>query len=52
MIVIVNYGLGNLSSVQNMLRRAGAKVVVSDDAKEILNAKSYCFQGWVILVTG
>jgi glutamine amidotransferase len=45
MIVIVNYGLGNLSSVANMLRRAGAKVVVSDDAKEILNAKKLLLPG-------
>ncbi|MBI4366374.1 MAG: imidazole glycerol phosphate synthase subunit HisH [Deltaproteobacteria bacterium] len=31
MIAIVDYGLGNLRSIQNMLRRAGAPSVISSD---------------------
>ena len=37
MIVIVNYGLGNLGSIHNMLRRIGAKNIVISNEKEIIN---------------
>ena len=39
MMVIVDYGLGNLRSVHNMLRRAGVESVVSRDP-DVLRAAS------------
>jgi len=35
MIVIVDYGVGNLASVSNMLRKVGAQAKVSGEAQEI-----------------
>ena len=37
MIVIVNYGLGNLGSIQNMLKRIGAKNIVISNENEIID---------------
>jgi glutamine amidotransferase len=31
MIVIVDYGVGNLGSIINMLKKAGAKAIASSD---------------------
>ncbi len=45
MIVIVNYGVGNLSSVHNMLRKAGADVMVSDQPSDILAADKLLLPG-------
>ena len=45
MVVIVNYGVGNLSSVQNMLRKAGAQVTISSDPGEILAANKLLLPG-------
>jgi len=45
MIVIVNYGVGNLSSVHNMLRKAGADVMVSDKPADILAADKLLLPG-------
>ncbi|MBN8543776.1 MAG: imidazole glycerol phosphate synthase subunit HisH [Alphaproteobacteria bacterium] len=45
MIVIVNYGVGNLSSVHNMLRKAGADVMVSDKPSDILAADKLLLPG-------
>lgn len=45
MIVIVDYGVGNLSSVSNMLRKAGADVCVSKDPAEILAAEKLLLPG-------
>lgn len=45
MVVIVNYGVGNLSSVQNMLLKAGAKSSISCDPKEILAADKLLLPG-------
>ncbi|MEO8471017.1 MAG: imidazole glycerol phosphate synthase subunit HisH [Chryseolinea sp.] len=39
MIQIVNYGLGNLGSVQNMLRRINVDSVIVTDPKEIISDK-------------
>ena len=33
MITIINYGLGNLGSVQNMLKRIGAPCKITSDLK-------------------
>lgn len=45
MIVIVDYGVGNLSSVSNMLRKAGGEVCVSHDPAEILSADKLLLPG-------
>jgi glutamine amidotransferase len=45
MIVIVDYGVGNLSSVSNMLRKAGGDVAVSSDPGEILAADKLLLPG-------
>lgn len=45
MIVIVDYGVGNLSSVANMLRIAGGDVTVSRDPEVILSADKLLLPG-------
>jgi glutamine amidotransferase len=45
MIVIVDYGLGNLRSIQNMLRRAGAASVISADAGVLADAQRLILPG-------
>lgn len=45
MVVIVNYGVGNLSSVQNMLRKAGTQALISCDPQEILAADRLLLPG-------
>lgn len=45
MIVVVDYGVGNLASVSNMLRKAGADVCVSRDPAEIRAADKLLLPG-------
>lgn len=45
MIVIVDYGVGNLSSVRNMLRKAGAEVCISNDPSQIRRADKLLLPG-------
>lgn len=45
MIVVVDYGVGNLSSVSNMLRRAGGEVLVSRDPSDVLAADKLLLPG-------
>jgi imidazole glycerol-phosphate synthase subunit HisH len=45
MIVVVDYGVGNLASVANMLRKAGADVCVSRDPAVILTADKLLLPG-------
>ena len=45
MIVIIDYGMGNLGSILNMLKRVGASAKVSSDAKEIENAGKLILPG-------
>lgn len=45
MIVVVDYGVGNLSSVLNMLRKAGATAQISSDPAQILNADKLLLPG-------
>lgn len=45
MIVIVNYGLGNLHSVRKAIAFVGGDVVVSDDPQTILNAEKVVLPG-------
>jgi imidazole glycerol-phosphate synthase subunit HisH len=44
-ITIVNYGLGNLGSICNMLRKIGVKSVISSDVGEIAKAQKIILPG-------
>lgn len=44
-VTIVDYGMGNLGSIHNMLRRAGATSVISGDAAEIARATKLILPG-------
>ena len=43
MITVVDYGIGNLGSIRNMLKRVGAPVCVTADPDEIAAAKKILF---------
>jgi len=45
MIVIVDYGLGNLGSIYNMLHKIGAKAIVSSDRSTIEKADKLILPG-------
>jgi glutamine amidotransferase len=45
MIVIVDYGVGNLMSVNNMLRKAGAEVLITRDPAAVLDAGKLLLPG-------
>jgi glutamine amidotransferase len=45
MIVIVDYGLGNLNSIANMLKKVGAHAVISSDAGVIRSAEKLILPG-------
>ncbi|MCI0471980.1 MAG: imidazole glycerol phosphate synthase subunit HisH [Ignavibacteria bacterium] len=45
MITIVNYGLGNLGSIYNMLRRIGVKSVITSDPDNIKTAEKIILPG-------
>jgi len=45
MITIVNYGMGNLLSVQNMLKRIGAVCEITGDLEQISKAKKILLPG-------
>ena len=44
-IVIVDYGMGNIGSIQNMLKYLGADSIVTSDKKEIENADKLILPG-------
>ncbi|MGO9412280.1 MAG: imidazole glycerol phosphate synthase subunit HisH [Spirochaetia bacterium] len=44
-IVVLDYGAGNLSSVQNVLRRFGADCIVTSDPKDVERASTLIFPG-------
>ncbi|NWG08525.1 MAG: imidazole glycerol phosphate synthase subunit HisH [Chloroflexi bacterium] len=53
MIIIVDYGMGNLGSILNMLKKVGAPVVkISSDAKEIERAEKLILPGVGAFDTG
>jgi imidazole glycerol-phosphate synthase subunit HisH len=52
MITIVNYGLGNLGSIANMLRKAGDEAQVSSDLSEIERADKLVLPGVGAFDTG
>lgn len=45
MITIVNYGLGNLGSIFNMLKKLGVKSLISSDLDEIARAQKIILPG-------
>lgn len=45
MIVIVDYGMGNLGSIANMLKKVGAQVKISSDKEDILGADKLILPG-------
>lgn len=45
MVVIVDYGLGNLGSMANMLKRVGAQVMISSDPAVIARADKLILPG-------
>jgi len=45
MITIINYGLGNLGSVQNILKRIGVQSKITSDIKEIEAAEKILLPG-------
>ncbi len=45
MITIVDYGLGNLGSIQNMLKKIGAKSIISNNISEISDAEKIILPG-------
>lgn len=45
MIAIVNYGVGNLTSVLNMFKRIGAEAIITGDAEEIKRAERILLPG-------
>jgi len=45
MLVIVNYGVGNLASIFNMLKKIGVQSVISSDADEIMQADKIILPG-------
>lgn len=45
-ILILNYGIGNLTSVRNMLKKAGAKdVLISSDPQDVKSAEKLILPG-------
>ncbi len=45
MIVIINYGAGNIGSIVNMFKRIGEKVSISTSPEDILNADKLILPG-------
>lgn len=45
MITIINYNAGNIKSIQNMLKRIGAKSVINSSAEEIAQAEKLILPG-------
>lgn len=45
MIVIVDYGMGNLASIQNMLKKIGAASLISDKVNDIQTATKLILPG-------
>jgi glutamine amidotransferase len=45
MIVIIDYGMGNLGSIKNMLRRLGVESIISDELDAIRQAEKLILPG-------
>ena len=45
MITIIDYGLGNIESIANMLKKIGQKSIISQNNEDILEAKKLILPG-------
>lgn len=45
MITIIDYGAGNIGSIQNMIRKIGGQALVTSDEKDIANAEKLILPG-------
>src|SRR4051812_16994427 len=45
MIAIINYGIGNLGSIRNMIEHVGGNAVITDDAETLREAKALILPG-------
>ena len=45
MLAIINYGLGNLTSIKNMCKRLNIEAVITNDVQEIKNASKLLLPG-------
>jgi glutamine amidotransferase len=45
MVTIIDYGLGNLASIQNMLKKIGGKSIISSSNEQIANASMLLLPG-------
>jgi glutamine amidotransferase len=45
MVSIINYGVGNLTSIRNMLNRIGVQAMITSDATEIGRADRILLPG-------
>lgn len=45
MVAIINYGVGNLSSIQNMFKKVGVPAVITADLEEISKAEKILLPG-------
>jgi glutamine amidotransferase len=45
MIAVINYGLGNLSSIKNMFSRLGVDAIITDDKQKIRDASKLLLPG-------
>lgn len=43
--MIIDYGLGNLAAVQNMIKRAGGDVIISSSRADLKNANKFILPG-------
>jgi glutamine amidotransferase len=52
MIVIINYGMGNLASIQNMFKKVGADAIISSSLTDIQSADKLILPGVGAFNTG
>jgi imidazole glycerol-phosphate synthase subunit HisH len=45
MIIILEYGIGNISSIRNMLKKAGVKAIISSDPAAVADAEKLILPG-------
>lgn len=45
MLVIINYGIGNVGSIKNMLKKVGAEAIISSDAEKVRAADKIILSG-------
>ncbi len=45
MIAIIDYGMGNLASIENMIKKVGGKAFITSNEEDILNASAIILPG-------